>query len=124
LLSWLLSFYLAVIIAEYIDDNRDSFIDINDFDSEEEGADLNYPEDDDSDPTILLSNNPLGTILEDKEGNRPIYSPQQKRGLSIRQRIQALYQLDRRDLVFKIINDTRVKKSSIYNFRTKVISLR
>ena len=124
MLSWLLSFYLAVIIAEYIDDNRDSFIDINDFDSEEEGADLNFPEDDDSDPTILLSYNPLRTILEDKEGNRPIYSPQQKRGLSIRQRIQALYQLDRRDLVFKIINDTRVKKSSIYNFKTKVISLR
>jgi len=106
------------------DNSDDSFIDIDDFDSEEEGADLNYLEDDDSDSTILLSNNPLRTILEDKEGNRPIYSPQQKRGLSIRQRIQALYQLDRRDLVFKIINDTRVKKSSIYNFRTKVISLR
>jgi len=77
LLSWLLSFYLAVIIAEYIDDNGDSFIDIDDFDSEEEGADLNCPEDDDSDPTIPLSNNPLGTILEeDEEGDRPIYGPQ------------------------------------------------
>ena len=76
MLSWLLSFYLAVIIAEYIDDNGDSFIDIDDFDLEEEGADLNCPEDDDSDPTILLSNNPLGTILEeDEEGDRPIYSP-------------------------------------------------
>ena len=77
MLSWLLSFYLAVIIAEYIDDNGDSFIDIDDFDSEEEGADLNCLEDDDSDPTIPLSNNPLGTILEeDEEGDRPIYGPQ------------------------------------------------
>ena len=64
-------------MAEYIDDNRDSFVDIDDFDSEEEGADLNCPEDDDSDPTIPLSNNPLGTILEeDEEGDRPIYGPQ------------------------------------------------
>ena len=47
-------------MAEYIDDNRDSFVDIDDFDSEEEGADLNCLEDDDSDPTIPLSNNPFG----------------------------------------------------------------
>ena len=77
MLSWLLFFYPTVIITEYIDDNKDSFIDIDDFDSEEERADLNYPEDDDSDLIILLSNNPLKTILkEDKEEDRPIYSPQ------------------------------------------------
>ena len=71
------SFYSVVIIANYIDDNGDSFVDIDDFDSEEEGADLNCLEDDDSDPTIPLSNNPLGTILEeDEEGDRPIYGPQ------------------------------------------------
>jgi hypothetical protein len=62
-------------MAEYINDNGDSFIDINDFDLEEEGVDLNCPEDDDSDPTIPLSNT-LGTIIEeDKEGDRPIYGP-------------------------------------------------
>jgi hypothetical protein len=33
-------------MAKYIDDNGDSFVDINDFDSEEEGADLECPEDD------------------------------------------------------------------------------
>ena len=78
-------------MAEYIDDNGDSFVDINDFDSEEEGADLDCLEDDDSDPTIPLSNT-LGTIIEeDEEGDRPIYGPQQKRELSIRQRIYALY---------------------------------
>ena len=63
-------------MAKYINDNRDSFININDFDSEEEGADLECPKDDDSDPTIPLPNTPLGTILEeDKKGDRLIYSP-------------------------------------------------
>jgi hypothetical protein len=62
-------------MAEYIDDNGDSFVDINDFDLEEEGADLDCLEDDDSDPTIPLSNT-LGTIIEeDEEGDRPIYGP-------------------------------------------------
>ena len=63
-------------MANYIDDNGDSFVDIDDFDSEEEGADLNCPEDNDSDPTISLSNTALGTILEeDKEGDGPVYGP-------------------------------------------------
>jgi hypothetical protein len=58
-------------MANYINNNRDSFIDINDFDSEDEGADLNCLEDNNSDPTIPLSSTPLGTILEeDKEGDR------------------------------------------------------
>ena len=77
MLPWLLSFYLAVIIAEYIDDNGDSFVNIDDFDLEEEGADLDYLEDGDSNSTIPLSNTPLRTILEeDEEGDRPIYGPQ------------------------------------------------
>ena len=68
--------YLVVIMAKYINDNGDSFVDINDFDSEEEGANLDYLDDDDSNPIILLLNTPLDTILkEDKEGDRPIYSP-------------------------------------------------
>ena len=79
-------------MAKYINNNGDSFVNIDDFNLEEQGADLKCPEDDDSDPTILLSNTPLGTIIEeDEKGDRPIYSPQQKRGLFIRQRIQALY---------------------------------
>ena len=101
----------TAIMAKYIDNNGDSFIDINDFDSEDKGVDVDKPEDDDADPTIPLSNTPLETIIEEDEtGNRPVFSPQQKRGLSLGQRIQALYQLNRRDPVFKIINDTRVKK--------------
>jgi hypothetical protein len=66
----------TAIMTEYIDDNGDSFIDIDDYDSEEDGADVNQPEDDDSDPTIPLSNTPLGTIVEeDEEGDRPIFGP-------------------------------------------------
>ena len=63
-------------MAKYINNNGDSFVNIDDFNLEEQGADLKCPEDDDSDPTILLSNTPLGTIIEeDEEGDRPIYSP-------------------------------------------------
>ena len=62
-------------MAKYINNNGDSFVNIDDFDSEEEEADLDCPEDDDSDPTIPLSNT-LGTIIEeDEEGDRPIYGP-------------------------------------------------
>jgi hypothetical protein len=63
-------------MAKYIDNNGDSFININDFNSEEEGADLDCLDDDDSDPTIPLSNTPLDTILEeDKEGDGLVYGP-------------------------------------------------
>ena len=62
-------------MAEYINNNRESFVDINDFDLEEERADLDCLEDDDSDLTIPLSNTLRTIIKEDKEGDRPIYSP-------------------------------------------------
>jgi hypothetical protein len=63
-------------MANYIDDNGDSFVDIDDFDLEDEGANLNCLEDNDSDPTILLSSTPLGTILEeDEEADGPVYGP-------------------------------------------------
>jgi hypothetical protein len=62
-------------MAEYINNNRDSFININDFNLEEEGADLDYLEDDNSNLIIPLSNTLRTIIKEDKEGDRPIYSP-------------------------------------------------
>jgi hypothetical protein len=67
----------TAIMTEYIDDNGDSFIDIDDFNSEDEGADVDEPDDNDSDPTILLSNTPLGTIIEEDEaGDKPVFGPQ------------------------------------------------
>jgi hypothetical protein len=63
-------------MAKYINNNGDSFVNINNFDLEGEGADLECLKDNNSDPTIPLSNTPLETILEeDKKGDRPIYSP-------------------------------------------------
>ena len=85
-------------MAEYIDDNGDSFVDIDDFDSDDNGADIEEPDDNDGDPTIPLSNiggTPLNTIDEEDKG--PIFGPIPKktgRGtgiLSIGQRIQGLY---------------------------------
>jgi hypothetical protein len=87
-----------VIIAEYIDNNSDSFINIDDFNLDDNGADIKEPDDNNRDPTILLSNiggTPLNTINEEDKG--PIFGPISKktrRGtgiLLIRQRIQGLY---------------------------------
>ena len=63
-------------MAKYINNNRDSFVNINNFDLEKEGANLNCLDNNNSNPTILLLNTPLNTILEeDKEGDGLIYSP-------------------------------------------------
>jgi hypothetical protein len=83
-----------VIMAEYIDDNGNSFVNINDFNSDDDGANIKEPDDNDRDPIIPLSNiggTPLNTI--DKEDKGPIFGPIPKktgrgtRILSIRQRI-------------------------------------
>jgi hypothetical protein len=81
-------------MAEYIDDNSDSFININDFDLDDDGANIKEPDDNNRDPTIPLSNiggTPLNTIDEEDEG--PVFGPilkKTRRGtgiLSIGQRI-------------------------------------
>jgi hypothetical protein len=64
------------IITKYVNNNRDSFVNINDFDLEDKGADVDKPDNNDSDPIIPLSNTPLKTIIEeDKAGDGPIFSP-------------------------------------------------
>ena len=85
-------------MAEYIDDNGDSFVDIDDFDLDDDGADIEEPDDNNGDPIIPLSNiggTPLNTIDEEDKG--PVFGPIPKktgrgtRILLIRQRIQGLY---------------------------------
>jgi hypothetical protein len=87
-----------VIMAKYINYNGDSFININNFDLDNNGANIKEPDDNNRDPTIPLSNiggTPLNTI--DKEDKGPIFGPipeKTRRGtgiLLIRQRIQGLY---------------------------------
>ena len=81
-------------MAKYIDDNSDSFINIDDFDLDDDGADIKELDNNNRDPIIPLSNiggTPLNTINKEDEG--PIFSPilkKTKRGtriLLIRQRI-------------------------------------
>ena len=81
-------------MTEYINNNGDSFIDIDDFDLDDDGADIKELDNNDRDPTIPLSNiggTPLNTINEEDKG--PIFGlipKKTRRGtriLLIRQRI-------------------------------------
>ena len=88
-LIFLLSFYLIVIIndSEFINDNSNSFIDIDKFDSNDDGTDIKEPNDNNKDLIILLFNikgTPLNTI--NKEDERLIFSlilKKTKRGIGI-----------------------------------------
>ena len=64
-------------MAEYIDDNGDSFIDIDDFNSKDKRADVDELDNNDSDLIISLSNTLLRTIIkEDEIRNKLVFSPQ------------------------------------------------
>ena len=122
---------MTVIIATPFNNSNNSFIDIDDFNLDNEGADIREPDDDNANLILPLSATPLETIKEeDKEDNRPKLSPKPKktrRGtitLIIKQRIQGLYQLDYKDPLFKVIKDTGVSKASLYKIKEKAISLR
>jgi len=129
-LIFLLSFYLIVIIndSEFINDNSNSFIDIDKFDSNDDGTDIKEPNDNNKDLIILLFNikgTPLNTI--NKEDERLIFSlilKKTKRGIGIlfiKQRIQSLYQFNYKDPLFKVIKDFKVLYSSLYKIREKAI---
>jgi hypothetical protein len=65
-----------VIMAKYINNNSDSFININDFDLDNNRANIKELDNNNRDPTISLSNIrgiPLNTI--NKEDKGPIFSP-------------------------------------------------
>jgi hypothetical protein len=70
-------FLSTAIITEYIDDNGDSFIDIDDFNSKDKRADVDELDNNDSDLIISLSNTLLRTIIkEDEIRNKLVFSPQ------------------------------------------------
>jgi hypothetical protein len=58
-----------VIMATPFNNSDNSFVDINDFDLEDKGADVREPDDDNADPTLLLLDTPLETIKEEEEDN-------------------------------------------------------
>ena len=63
-------------MAKCINDNGDSFVNINDFDLDDNGANIREPNDNNRDPTIPLSDTPLETIFEEDKGkDRPKFSP-------------------------------------------------
>ena len=65
-----------VIMAKYINNNSDSFININDFDLDNNRATIKELDNNNRDPTISLSNiggTPLNTINEEDKG--PIFGP-------------------------------------------------
>jgi hypothetical protein len=70
-----------VIIATPFNNSDDGFIDINDFDLDNEGADIRELDDDDADPTLLLLDTPLETIEEEdkEEDNGPKLDPKLKK---------------------------------------------
>jgi hypothetical protein len=85
-------------MATPFNNNNDSFVNIDDFDSDDKGADIREPDDNDANLTLPLLATPLETIKEeDEEDNRPKLGPKSKktrRGtvtLTIGQRIQGLY---------------------------------
>ena len=85
-------------MATPFDNSDNSFINIDDFDLDNEGADIREPDDDDADPILPLLDTPLETIEEeDEEDDGPELGPRLKktrRGtvtLTIGQRIQGLY---------------------------------
>jgi hypothetical protein len=62
------------IITKYVNNNRDSFVNINDFDLDDNGANIKELDNYNEDPTIPLSNiegTPLNTIDEEDKG--PIF---------------------------------------------------
>jgi hypothetical protein len=76
------------------DNIYNGFININDFDLDNDGADIREPDNNNRDPIIPLLDTPLETIFKenkDKEEPKPKKTRNGTRILSIRQRIQGLY---------------------------------
>jgi hypothetical protein len=67
-------------MATPFDNSDNSFVNINDFDLDNEGANIREPDDDDTDPILPLLATPLETIEEeDEEDNGPKLGPKPKK---------------------------------------------
>jgi hypothetical protein len=67
-------------MATPFDNSDDSFVDIDDFDSEDKGADVREPDDNNANPTLPLLDTPLETIEEEEEDNGPELGLKLKKG--------------------------------------------
>jgi hypothetical protein len=67
-------------MATPFDNSDDSFIDINDFNSEDKGADIRELDDDNADLILPLSDTPLETIEKEEEDDRPELGLELKKG--------------------------------------------
>jgi hypothetical protein len=67
-------------MATPFDNSNNSFININNFNSEDEGANIREPDNNNTNPTLLLLDTPLETIKEEEEDNRPKLGPKLKKG--------------------------------------------
>jgi len=121
---------LNIPLDTLLNNDYNGFVDIDEYDSDDEGADIREPNDNDCDPMIPLSNiegTPLDIIYEEEDepelGANPKKTGRGTVTLSIGQRIQGLYQLNRGDPLFKVIKDSGVLKPSLYRIREKAISL-
>jgi hypothetical protein len=68
-------FYLIVIITTSLDNNYNSFININNFNLDKKGANIKCLKDNNINLIILLSNTSLETILKEDKEDRLEYSP-------------------------------------------------
>jgi len=65
---------------------------------------------------------PLLESIDEDEASLPVFGPQKKRGLTIGQRMEALWMFERGEFREKITEKTAVSTASLYKIRTKAIS--
>jgi len=94
--------------------NIDTLLEDDWFSSEDEGADIVPPDSRPSTPPLEL--------VEEDDSSRPVFGPQPKKGLTIGQRMEALWMCEQGDHHEKITQKTAVSKASIYRIREKAIS--
>jgi hypothetical protein len=72
-------FYLTVNIATSFNSNNNSFVNLDDFNSDDEGANVREPDHNNNNPIIPLSNIPLKTIFKEDKEDKPEFGPKPKK---------------------------------------------